>query len=153
MVAPGIHYAVKGFLWYQGEANTYKAEEYATLQPALIADWRYQWNEPDAPFLYVQLPGFMDVNYLPSESQWAMLRESQLKSLSVPNAGMAVAIDLGEWNDIHPDNKKDVGYRLALAAEKIAYGEKISFIPARYMNLPTSMVIKSLSILRIQAVA
>ena len=70
------------------------------------------------PFLYVQLPGFMEYNYLPSESQWAVLRESQLKSLSVPNTAMAVAIDLGEWNDIHPDNKKDVGERLALAALK-----------------------------------
>jgi sialate O-acetylesterase len=66
----------------------------------------------------------MDVNYLPSESDWALLREAQLKTLSVPNTGMAVAIDLGEWNDIHPDNKKDVGIRLALAAEKVAYGEK-----------------------------
>jgi len=66
----------------------------------------------------------MEVNYLPSESQWAELREAQLKSLSVPNTGMAVAIDLGEWNDIHPDRKKEVGERLALAAEKIAYGEK-----------------------------
>jgi sialate O-acetylesterase len=66
----------------------------------------------------------MDRQYLPSESQWAELRESQLQSLSVPNTGMAVTIDLGEWNDIHPDNKKDVGYRLALAAEKIAYNKK-----------------------------
>jgi sialate O-acetylesterase len=66
----------------------------------------------------------MDMNYLPSESQWAALRESQLKSLSITNTAMAVAIDLGEWNDIHPDNKKDVGIRLALAAQNIAYGEK-----------------------------
>jgi sialate O-acetylesterase len=66
----------------------------------------------------------MEMNYLPSESQWAALRETQLKTLSVPNTGMAVAIDLGEWNDIHPDNKKDVGTRLALAAEKVAYDEK-----------------------------
>jgi sialate O-acetylesterase len=124
MVAPLINYAIKGFLWYQGEANTGRADEYARLQPALINDWRNQWKQPAAPFLYVQLPGFMEMNYLPSESQWAALRESQLKSLVVPNTGMAVAIDLGEWNDIHPDNKKDVGVRLALAAEKIAYGEK-----------------------------
>lgn len=124
MVAPLINYAVKGFLWYQGESNTGRAEEYAKLQPAQIADWRDKWQQPDAPFLYVQLPGFMDMNYLPSESQWAALRESQLKSLSVSNTGMAVAIDLGEWNDIHPDNKKDVGERLALAAQNLAYGEK-----------------------------
>ena len=125
MIAPLINYSVKGFLWYQGEANTNRAEEYAKLQPAQIIDWRNKWKQPDAPFLYVQLPGFMDYNYLPSESQWAGLRESQLKSLSVPNTAMVVAIDLGEWNDIHPDNKKTVGERLALAALKIAYGENI----------------------------
>ncbi|MFI5131539.1 MAG: sialate O-acetylesterase [Chitinophagales bacterium] len=123
MVAPLINYSIKGFLWYQGEANTGRAEEYAKLQPAQIIDWRNKWKQGDLPFLYVQLPGFMDLNFLPSESQWAALRESQLKSLSVPNTGMAVAIDLGEWNDIHPDNKKDVGERLALIAEKLAYGE------------------------------
>ncbi len=125
MVAPVINYAVKGFLWYQGESNTGRAEEYARLQPAMIADWRSKWKLPEAPFLYAQLPGFMDYNYLPSESNWAALRESQLKSLSVPNTAMAVTIDLGEWNDIHPDNKKDVGERLALAALKIAYGENV----------------------------
>ncbi|MEI9806927.1 MAG: sialate O-acetylesterase [Bacteroidota bacterium] len=124
MTAPLINYAVKGFLWYQGEANTSRADEYAALMPALIADWRRQWQQPGAPFLFVQLPGFMEMNYLPSESQWAALREAQLKTLAVPNTAMAVAIDLGEWNDIHPDNKKDVGLRLALAAEKLAYDEK-----------------------------
>jgi len=125
MVAPVINYAIKGFLWYQGESNAGRAEEYAKLQPAQIVDWRNKWNQGDLPFLYVQLPSFMDYNYLPSESQWAGLRESQSKSLSVANTAMAVAIDLGEWNDIHPDNKKTVGERLALAAEKIAYGENI----------------------------
>ena len=124
MVAPVINYTIKGFLWYQGEANSSRAKEYTILQPALITDWRNKWKEGSIPFLFVQLPNFMEVNYLPSESQWAELREAQLKSLSVPNTGMAVAIDLGEWNDIHPDRKKEVGERLALAAEKIAYGEK-----------------------------
>jgi len=127
MIAPLINYSAKGFLWYQGEANTNRAEEYAKLQPAQIIDWRNKWKQGDLPFLYVQLPGFMDYNYLPSESQWAGLRESQLRSLSVPNTAMVVAIDLGEWNDIHPDNKKTVGERLALAAEKLAYGENIVY--------------------------
>ena len=127
MVAPVINYTIKGFLWYQGEANTSRAEEYPKLQPAQITDWRNKWKQGNLPFLYVQLPGFMDYNYLPSESNWAMLRESQLKSLSIPNTAMAVAIDLGEWNDIHPDNKKDVGERLALAALKIAYGEDLVY--------------------------
>ena len=103
------------------------ADEYAKLQPAMITDWRNKWKEGNIPFLYVQLPGFGDYNYLPSESQWAIFREAQAKSLSVPNTAMAVAIDLGEWNDIHPDRKKDVGDRLALAAEKIAYGENIVY--------------------------
>lgn len=125
MVAPVINYTIKGILWYQGESNAGRPEEYAKLLPALIYDWRKQWKQQDLPFLYVQLPGFMDYNYLPSESNWAVLRESQLKALSVPNTAMAVAIDLGEWNDIHPDNKKDVGERFALAARKIVYKEKI----------------------------
>src|SRR5689334_22429502 len=124
MIAPLVNYTIKGFLWYQGEANTSRAKEYAMLQPAMIAEWRNKWKEGDLPFLYVQLPNFMEVNYLPSESQWAELREAQLNSLSVPNTGMVVAIDLGEWNDIHPDRKKEVGDRLALVAEKLAYGER-----------------------------
>jgi len=125
MVAPAINYTIKGFLWYQGEANTNRAEEYAKLQPAQIIDWRNKWKQVDLPFFYAQLPGFMDYNYLPSESNWALLRESQMKSLSVPNTAMAVTIDLGEWNDIHPDRKKEVGERLALAALKMVYGENI----------------------------
>ncbi|HMG68329.1 MAG TPA: sialate O-acetylesterase [Chitinophagaceae bacterium] len=124
MIAPLDRYGIKGILWYQGEDNTSRAKEYEPLQRALITDWRNKWGQGDIPFLFVQLPGFMDVNYRPSESQWAELREAQLNSLSVPNTGMAVAIDLGEWNDVHPDRKKEVGDRLALAAEKIAYGEK-----------------------------
>jgi sialate O-acetylesterase len=127
MIAPLTNYTIKGILWYQGEANTSRAEEYAKLQPAQITDWRNKWKQGDVPFLFVQLPGFMDMNYLPSESQWAQLREAQLHSLHVPNTGMAVAIDLGEWNDIHPDRKKEVGDRLALAAEKIAYGEDLVY--------------------------
>jgi len=127
MVAPVTSYTIKGILWYQGESNTGIAGEYAMIQPAMIADWRSKWKQNNLPFLYVQLPGFMEYNYLPSESQWALLRESQLKSLSVSNTAMVVAIDLGEWNDIHPDNKKDVGERLALAAEKIVYGDSIIY--------------------------
>jgi sialate O-acetylesterase len=124
MASPITNYTIKGFLWYQGESNTGRAEEYSKLLPALIRDWRTQWSQGNIPFLYVQLPNFMEANYLPSESQWAALRESQSKALSLPNTGMAVAIDLGEWNDIHPDNKKDVGERLALVAEKVAYGDE-----------------------------
>lgn len=127
MVAPEINYTIKGFCWYQGESNAGKPQEYEKLMYALINDWRNKWNQGNLPFLYVQLPGFMDYNYLPSESGWALLREAQLKALSSPNTGMVVAIDLGEWNDIHPDNKKDVGERLALAALKLSYNENIIY--------------------------
>ncbi|HVU58663.1 MAG TPA: sialate O-acetylesterase [Puia sp.] len=137
MLAPVTSYTIKGFLWYQGEANTGRAAEYARLQPAMIADWRNKWQEGDLPFLYVQLPGFGDYNYLPSESQWAQLREAQSKSLAIPNTAMAVAIDLGEWNDIHPDRKKDVGDRLALAAEKLVYGMNIVAAGPTYRSSTT----------------
>ncbi|WP_127132773.1 sialate O-acetylesterase [Pseudoflavitalea rhizosphaerae] len=126
MVAPVINYAIKGFCWYQGEANAGQPQNYYALMQALIRNWRTLWKQEELPFLYVQLPGFMDYNYLPSESNWALIREAQLKTLSVPRTGMAVAIDLGEWNDIHPDNKKDVGERLALQALHLAYGENIT---------------------------
>lgn len=125
MIAPIIQFPVKGILWYQGESNAGRPEEYAALLPALVKDWREKFSNLNAPFIYAQLPNFMEVNYLPSESNWAILRQSQLKALRVPNTAMTVNIDLGEWNDIHPDNKKDVGERMALAAQRLAYGEDI----------------------------
>lgn len=126
MIHPLLNYRIKGAIWYQGESNTApnKAMEYRKLFPALITDWRKNWKQGDFPFLFVQLANFMEAKDQPSESNWALLRESQLKSLSVINTGMAVIIDIGEWNDIHPLNKKDVGKRLALAARKLAYKEK-----------------------------
>ncbi|MBL7750048.1 MAG: sialate O-acetylesterase [Chitinophagaceae bacterium] len=124
MVAPVIPYTIKGICWYQGESNAGRPVEYEALMKALIEDWRKKWNLGTLPFFYVQLPGFMDYSYLPGESNWARLRESQLKAMKTDRTGMAVAIDLGEWNDIHPDNKKDVGERLALWALYEAYGEK-----------------------------
>ncbi|TAN19119.1 MAG: sialate O-acetylesterase [Chitinophagaceae bacterium] len=128
MVAPVIPYTIKGFVWYQGASNADHPENYEAMQESMIADWRAKWKEGNIPFLYVQLPGFGDYNYLPSEiSGWAKLRDAQLQCLSVPNTAMAVTIDLGEWNDIHPDRKKPVGDRLALAAEKIAYGADIVY--------------------------
>ena len=123
MVAPAVSYTIKGVLWYQGEANTSKPGEYRQLLPALITDWRAKWGEGQLPFLFAQLPNFMEVQYSPAESQWAELREAQFKALSVPNTGMAVTIDAGEWNDIHPLDKKDVGERFALLAEKVAYND------------------------------
>ncbi|MBO9730302.1 MAG: sialate O-acetylesterase [Chitinophaga sp.] len=134
MVAPLIPYTLKGICWYQGEANTGQPAAYTQLLPALIYDWRAQWKQEQLPFLYVQLPGFMDYNYWPVESNWALLRDAQLQALTVPHTAMAVAIDLGEWNDIHPDNKKDVGERLALAAQKVAYGEPVVYSGPLYQS-------------------
>ncbi len=125
MIAPFTAYSLKGFVWYQGESNVGKPQVYEQLLPALAKDWRTQFNQPDIPFLYVQLPGFQDRNFLPSESNMAVLRDGQLKSLSIPRSGMAVTLDLGEWNDIHPLTKKPIGERLASAARKLAYGENI----------------------------
>ena len=125
MIAPFLPYSLKGIVWYQGETNVWKPDVYASLLPALAKDWRNKFQQPELPFLYVQLPGFQDRNFLPSESNMAVLREGQLKSLRIPRSGMAVTLDLGEWNDIHPLTKKPIGERLALAARKIAYGENI----------------------------
>lgn len=124
MIAPLQQYAIKGFVWYQGESNAGNPQSYNQLLPALITNWRNKWQGENLPFLYAQLPGFMDRTFLPAESNWALLREAQLKTLAVPHTGMAVTIDVGEWNDIHPDRKKEVGERLALAAAAVAYGEQ-----------------------------
>ncbi len=124
MLAPLTHCTIKGVVWYQGESNVSRAVEYRTLFPALIDNWRDIWGEGDFPFLFVQLPNYMERKARPSESEWAMLREAQAGALKLPNTAMAVAIDLGEWNDVHPMRKQDVSRRLALAAEKTAYHEK-----------------------------
>ena len=124
MISPLLNYAIKGVAWYQGESNAARPQEYRALLPALIRNWRAKWNQGDFPFLIVQLPNFMESNAEPTGSNWALLREAQLNTLSVPHTAMVVAIDIGEWNDIHPLNKKDVGKRLALAAEKVAYGDE-----------------------------
>ncbi|MFD0989250.1 sialate O-acetylesterase [Mariniflexile jejuense] len=127
MVAPYNQYPKKGIIWYQGESNSWQPKKYKDYMNALITGWRDVFKNPETPFIYAQLPNFMDVSYVPSESNWAELRESQLKSLSIPNTAMAVTIDLGEWNDIHPENKKDVGERMALGALKLAYNEDIVY--------------------------
>jgi sialate O-acetylesterase len=123
MVAPLLNYKFKGVIWYQGESNTSNPQEYAQLFKDVILDWRKFINNKEFPFLFVQLANFMDPSDAPLESKWAEVREVQRKTLSVPSTGMAVAIDIGEWNDIHPLNKKDVGDRLSLNAQKLAYKE------------------------------
>lgn len=124
MIAPLLNCSLRGILWYQGESNAGRPDEYRLLLPALIRDWRDSFRQGDLPFLVVQLPNYMEAKEDPSESVWAMFREAQTEALKLPAAGMAVTYDIGEWNDIHPMNKKDVGKRLALAAGKVAYGDE-----------------------------
>lgn len=116
MIAPLVPFGIRGVIWYQGESNASRAAQYRTLFPAMIRDWRARWGQGDFPFLFVQLANFMAAKPEPSESAWAELREAQAMALSLPNTGMAVTIDIGDANDIHPRNKQDVGRRLAAAA-------------------------------------
>lgn len=125
MIAPITLFPVTGAIWYQGETNAGRAWDYRDLFPALIADWRDKWENPDMPFLYVQLANYKTGMQPIDESTWAELREAQLMTLDMPNTGMAVAIDIGESEDIHPRNKQEVGRRLALQALKVAYGRDI----------------------------
>lgn len=135
MISPLINYSIKGVIWYQGESNADRPKEYTDLFPTLINDWREKWQQGNFPFIYVQLPNFMESREQPSESNWALMREAQLKALFIPNTGMAVAIDLGEWNDVHPLNKKDVGYRLALAAQKVAYNNNVVYSGPMFQSM------------------
>lgn len=126
MINPLMNYNITGAIWYQGESNTGKPKEYGDLLTTMITDWRNKFNNKEMPFITVQLANFMEAKAQTVESNWAELRDQQRKvSLQVPNAGLAVIIDVGEWNDIHPLNKKTVGDRLALQAMKLAYGKNI----------------------------
>ena len=124
-IAPLAGYAMRGALWYQGEANASSGLEYRTLLPRLIRDWRKQWSQGDFPFLVVQLAAWdMDKNPAPFH-QWPWLREAQAMTIqTVPNTALAVSMDVGDPKDVHPKGKEPVGQRLALAARKLAYGEK-----------------------------
>ncbi|MBB6325692.1 sialate O-acetylesterase [Algoriphagus iocasae] len=125
MIYPISKYAIKGAIWYQGESNAGRADEYHELFSAMISNWRRVWNIGDFPFLFVQLANFMERKSPQPDSDWAFLREAQTETLALPKTGMAVIIDIGEENDIHPKNKKDVGERLWIQARKVAFGEKI----------------------------
>jgi sialate O-acetylesterase len=127
MINPIKNYTIQGAIWYQGENNALRAKTYRTLFPLMIKDWRKNFNNPDLAFLYVQLANFMAAKENPEESAWAELREAQNQALALPKVGMAVIIDIGDANDIHPKNKKDVGYRLSLPARKLVYGDTIVY--------------------------
>ena len=124
MIAPLLPVKLKGFIWYQGESNVSEPDAYNALLPALIKDRRRLWNNENLPFLVVQLPNFQDIDFTPAESNMALLREAQNQALTLKNTAVTVTLDLGEWNDIHPLNKKDIGKRLALSARNLAYNDK-----------------------------
>lgn len=138
MVNPIVNYGIKGVIWYQGESNGDRltdALNYKKLFPLLIQNWREKWNQGDFPFLWVQLANFKNETKTPSEGIWPWVREAQLKTLSLPKTGMAVAIDVGDAQDIHPKNKLDVGIRLALAARYLVYKEDIVYSGPTYESM------------------
>ena len=125
MVKPWTAFPIKGVIWYQGEANVGRPEQYGDLFPALITDWRRQWRS-DFPFYFVQLANFMESKEIQPDSEWAALCEAQTKALKLDQVGMAVTIDIGLADDIHPKNKQEVGRRLALVALAGSYGKNVS---------------------------
>ena len=140
MIAPVTPYTIRGAIWYQGEANAGKNNRgnmdlYGQLFATLILSWRYEFaraqdiprEESEFPFLFVQLANFFPRREQPADSYWAQVREAQMKTLEVPRTGMAVAIDIGEANDIHPTNKQEVGRRLALAALAQVYFQEMEY--------------------------
>jgi len=138
MIHPLLPFPIRGAIWYQGESNANASDEdalvYRDLFPSMIEDWRARWGVGDFPFLWVQLANFMAPDAQPTESDWAMLRESQSASLSIANTAQAVIIDIGEADDIHPRNKQDVGLRLSLAARHVAFGEDIVYSGPTYRS-------------------
>lgn len=132
MIAPLTPFAIRGVIWYQGEANAdNRAPLYARLFPTMIRDWRRAWDEGDFPFLFVQIANW---NTEPGEN-WPEVRDAQRSALALRNTGMAVTIDIGDPVDIHPKNKLDVGLRLARAARAITYGEKLEWSGPLYRQL------------------
>ncbi len=135
MILPILPYAIRGAIWYQGESNAGRAYEYRNLFPKMINNWRKDWDQGDFPFYFVQLANFMPVKPEPTDSAWAELREAQTMTLSYPNTGQAVIIDIGDAKDIHPKNKQDVGKRLALWALSKDYGREIVYAGPTYKSM------------------
>ena len=135
MIAPLTPYAIQGAIWYQGESNAGRAYQYRTLFSTMINNWRTDWGQGAFPFYFVQLANFRQTKDQPNNSDWAELREAQNMALSLPNTGVAVTIDIGEADDIHPRNKQDVGLRLALAAEAQVYGKNNPYSGPMYKSM------------------
>jgi sialate O-acetylesterase len=134
MIAPLGGLSFKGILWYQGESNTGRYDSYFALMEALVSDWRGLFGD-NLPFFFVQLANYLPPSLLQQHSDWAELRDVQRRLAStLPHSALAVTIDLGEWNDIHPLNKKDVGLRLALQARRLVYGENIVSEGPRFLS-------------------
>ena len=127
MISPILDFPCRGVIWYQGESNEANPREYRDLFAAHIADWQAKWSRAgeNLPFLFVQLPIWGKPQDNCEADSWAALREAQCSALSLPATGMAAALEFGEWNDLHPLNKKGVGCRLALAAEKLVYAASL----------------------------
>lgn len=141
MISPILPYAKKGVLWYQGESNVPSPDNYYELLTSLITNWRDKFNQSDLPFIIIQISNFNKTNDKPIEkSAWATIRDAQLKaSQTISNTALVTTIDIGEWNDIHPLNKKDVGIRSSLAAMKIAYmNDSIVYSGPTYKNMETN---------------
>ncbi len=135
MIHPLLPTAIKGAIWYQGESNASRAFQYRKLLPALMADWRAQWGEGVFPFYIVQLANFMAPAAQPTDTQWADLREAQLLTAAHdPNSGLAVTIDIGDKDNIHPKDKRDVGKRLALIALAKTYGRNLEYSGPLYSS-------------------
>ncbi|HEY8666508.1 MAG TPA: sialate O-acetylesterase, partial [Tepidisphaeraceae bacterium] len=130
MLAPLMPFAIRGVIWYQGETNSGRADQYRKLFPALIRDWRGHWGQGNFPFIYVQIAP-MDAGPVDR----AELRDAQREALSLPNTAMIVTLDIGEAKDEHPHNKKEVGHRLALAAEKLAYAQDVVYSGPLYQGM------------------
>jgi sialate O-acetylesterase len=125
MIAPITPYAIRGVIWYQGESNSKldRAPSYERLFQTMIRDWRDQWALGNFPFLYVQISSFTS----DAMEDWATIRQAQLRALQLRNTAMAVTIDIGNPDDVHPKDKVDVGHRLALAARATVYGEPVEY--------------------------
>ena len=132
MIAPLTPYAIRGAIWYQGENNAGRSQGYLyrRLFQTMIQNWRDDWGQGSFPFLFVQL-----ANYSRARGEWPELREAQKMALRLRDTGMAVTIDIGEPDDIHPTNKQDVGHRLALAARALAYGQEIVYSGPAYRRM------------------
>ena len=136
MIAPVVPFGIKGAIWYQGESNAGRAFQYRTLLPTMIADWRSRFGVGKFPFYIVQLANFQASQPEPSDNEWAELREAQsMTAQNIPNSGIAVTIDIGDANDIHPKDKQDVGKRLALAALAKTYGKKVEYSGPHYTSM------------------